>query len=43
MFIWNIITIVTNKITSSLDLQVIENYVKNVKNVNFEIQKLSTL
>ena len=42
MFVVNSIIIVTNKIASSSDLQVIENYVKNVKNVNFEIQKLST-
>ena len=39
MFAWNSITIVTNKIASSSDLQVIENYIKNV---NFEIQKLTT-
>ena len=30
------ITIVTNKIVLSLDLQVIENYVKNVENINSE-------
>jgi len=30
------ITIVTNKITLVLDLKIIENYIKNVKNVNFE-------
>ena len=32
----NSIIIVTNKITSSSDLQTIENYVKNVKHINFE-------
>ena len=30
------ITIVTNKVALSLNLQVIENYVKNVENVNLE-------
>ena len=30
------ITIVTNKITLVLDLKIIENYIKNVKNVNSE-------
>ena len=30
------ITIVTNKVTSSLDLQVIEKYIKNIEDVNSE-------
>jgi len=30
------VTIVTNKVASSSDLQVIENFVKNVENVNSE-------
>jgi len=30
------ITIVTNKVATLSDLQVIENYVKNIKNVNLE-------
>ena len=32
----NSITIVTNKVALFLDLQVIENYVKNIKNINFK-------
>ena len=32
----NSITIVTNQVVSSLDLQVIKNYVKNVNNINSE-------
>jgi len=30
------ITIVTNKVAMPLDLQVIENYIKNVENINSE-------
>ena len=37
------ITIVTNKVALSLNLQVIENYVKNVENVNLEYIEASRL
>ena len=30
------VTIVTNKVVSPLDLQIIENFVKNVENINLE-------
>jgi len=37
------ITIVTNKVEMLLDLQVIENYIKNVENINLEDIEASRL
>ena len=39
----NIIVIITNKVAFSSDLQIIENYIKNIKNINSEDMEFSYL
>jgi len=45
-FIWldsNSIIIITNKVVSTLELQIIENYIKNANHINVDKVKISRL